>query len=76
LQWKSFLRGTSKKIATKSLAEGNALIIKIKYKIALRIAVEILFMRNEQKIATKSLAEGNAQNILIGLVVSNAQILK
>jgi hypothetical protein len=43
------------KIATKSLAEGNALIIKIKYKIALRIAVEILF-EARKKIATESLA--------------------
>jgi hypothetical protein len=36
-------------------------IIMIKVKSALRIEVEILFVRNEQKIATKSLAEGNAQ---------------
>jgi hypothetical protein len=43
-----------KKIATESLAEGNAQIIIIKYKIALRTEVEILF-EERKKIATESL---------------------
>jgi hypothetical protein len=48
------LRGTTKKIAVESLAEGNALsilkiIIKKHGRFALRIEMEILFERNDQK---------------------------
>jgi hypothetical protein len=48
------LRGTTKKIAVESLAEGNALsilkiIIKKTESFALRIEMEILFERNDQK---------------------------
>ena len=44
-----FVRNEQKDWSEKPDPQGNALIIKIKYKIALRIAEEILFVRNEQK---------------------------
>jgi hypothetical protein len=62
LKWKSFCLSLAKDCSGKPDPQGNAQIIKIKYKIALRIAVEILF-EERKKIATESLAEGNAQNI-------------
>jgi hypothetical protein len=46
----------------KAWAEGNALNLKLKYKIALSIEVEILF-EARKKIEAESLAEGNARII-------------
>jgi hypothetical protein len=48
------MRNEQKDCNEKPDPQGNALIIKIKYKIALRIEVEILF-EERKKIATESL---------------------
>jgi hypothetical protein len=63
LQRKSFCLPPAKDCSVKPDPQGNALIIKIKYKISFKIEMEIIF-EGRKKFEAESLPEDNAQILI------------